>query len=135
MNALFHRRIYKHFGLLRDRLVTSQHYSSVRTLKTVSRVCDATSHRPSSVLSHSTCLIYCRTCRRLSDDAHSHTDRFGKAADGRWSNRCSCCGLNSKGSVNCCLWNFKCECFSGRQRLTNNTKSYTPSREYNFKAV
>lgn len=96
MNALLHRRIYKHLGLLRDRLVMARHCTSVRTLKTVSdRYHDALC-RPLSVLSHE-CAVYCKVRRHLSDDIHSHKDRFETAADGRWSNRCNCCGLNSKG--------------------------------------
>lgn len=86
MNALFRRRIYRHFGLLRDRLVASGHYSdSIRTLKTVA--VGGHHHRP----------LFSATYRHLSGEVHSHGGGFETAADGRWSNRCNCCGLNSKG--------------------------------------
>jgi len=98
MNALFRRRIYKPFGLLQDRLMTARHY---RTLKTALTDCDVRLHRPLSI-SHDrvTCLVYCSARRHLNDDVRTHKDRFESAADGRWSNRCNCCGLNSKGSTN-----------------------------------
>ena len=101
MNALFHRRVYRPFATLTDRLMTVRHYNSVRTLKTVITDCHVL--RPlSSVVGHErmTCPVYCSDRRHLSDDVHSHNDRFESAADGRWSNRCNCCGLNSKGSSN-----------------------------------
>ena len=95
MNALFNRRIYKHFGLLRDRLATARHYSSVRALKTLS----SRYHGPFFVGCASCPVFYSNARRHFADDVHSHKDRFETAADGRWSNRCNCCGLNSKGQL------------------------------------
>jgi len=102
MNALFRRRIYKPFGLLRDHLIRERHYYSVNTVKAVLRDCHITLYRPLSVVSHerlSCSSMYCNSRRHLSDDVHSHKYRFESAADGRWSNRCNCCGLNSKGFI------------------------------------
>jgi len=101
MNTLFHRRIYKHFGLLKDRLMTARHYSRVRTLKTAYNVYHSKLCRPLSVLSydHAACPVFCQAHRHLADDAHLHKDRIEVAADGRWSNRCNCCGRNSRGTA------------------------------------
>jgi len=115
MSALFHRRIYNYFSLLSDRLVILQRYNSARTLKTVARRCHVNAHRPPPLLwslghheSASSCLVYsnCKVCRHLSDNSRS-TGRVETAADGRWSNRCSCCGLNSKGHSQT---NYTCFC-------------------------
>lgn len=82
--------------------MTARHYNLVRTLKNVLTDCHVTLQRPLSELSHerATCPVYCNARRHSSDDVRSHTDRFESAADGRWSNRCNCCGLNSKGVTN-----------------------------------
>jgi len=97
MNVLFRRRIYKNFGLLRDSLMTERHYNSIRTLKAVHKDFYITPrpHLPFTVVNHerAVCPVYSKACRRLSDDVHSHKGRFESAADGRWSNRCNCCGL------------------------------------------
>jgi len=105
MNVLFHRRIYKPFRLLSHHFVTARRYNSVRTFKAVRRSCSAALCRPLSVLAkeRTACCVYCTSRRHLSDDLDSHEDRFATAADGRWSNRCNCCGLNSKGLINFCL--------------------------------
>ena len=77
--------------------MTAQHYNPVRTLRTVPSGCNFTSYRPLSAHKRAAFPVYYKCRRHLSDDVHSHKDSFETAADGRWSNRCNCCGLNSKG--------------------------------------
>jgi len=102
MNALFHRRMCKPFGLLKECFMIGRHYNSTRTLKMIRRDRHVSVCLPFSVPARChersmTCPVYCRAHRRLSHDVHSSKERFESAADGRWSNRCNCCGLNSKG--------------------------------------
>jgi len=97
MSALFRRHVYKPVGLIRHRFMTERYCDSVRTLKTVFTDSHVTPPRPLSAV-RATCPVYCKARRHLSDDVRSHKDRIESAADGRWSNRCNCCGLNSKGA-------------------------------------